>query len=63
MNNNIDEIKNKVLEILKEESAKFKTFKVITKRADKNFEVKSMDFNNIIGGLGVKKYTFKSRCS
>ncbi|NLM63421.1 MAG: tRNA 4-thiouridine(8) synthase ThiI, partial [Mollicutes bacterium] len=59
VNNNIDEIKNKVLEILKEESAKFKTFKVITKRADKNFEVKSMDFNNIIGGLVLKNTHLK----
>ena len=48
VNTNTDDIKNKVLEILKDE--KFKTFKVVTKRRDKNFEIPSMEFNNIIGG-------------
>lgn len=52
VNTNTEEIKESVLEILKNE--KFKTFKVETKRADKNFEIKSMDFNNIIGSLVLK---------
>lgn len=46
---NINNIKNNVLEIAKELS--FNTFKVETKRSDKNFPIKSMEFNNIIGGL------------
>ena len=49
---NIDNIKNNVLEIAKELS--FNTFKVETKRSDKNFPIKSMEFNNIIGGLLLK---------
>lgn len=48
VNTNIDDIKAKVLELLKKEN--FKTFKINTKRADKSFEIHSMDFNNMIGG-------------
>ena len=48
VNTNVDDIKNKVLELLKKEN--FNTFKINTKRADKSFEIHSMDFNNIIGG-------------
>ena len=50
--NNIDTIKNNVLEIVK--SINFKTFKVETKRSNKNFPVPSMEFNNVIGGLILK---------
>ena len=50
--NNVDKIKNEVLEIASK--MEFKTFKVETKRSDKNFPIKSMDFNNIIGGLLLK---------
>lgn len=50
--NNIDTIKNTVLEIAS--NINFKTFKVETKRSNKNFEIKSMDFNNVIGGLILK---------
>ena len=57
VNNNTDEIKEKVLEVLKNENNK--TFKVITKRADKNFEIHSMDFNNIIGGHVLKNTNLK----
>ena len=57
VNNNTDEIKEKILEILKNENNK--TFKVITKRADKNFEIHSMDFNNIIGGHVLKNTNLK----
>ena len=52
VNNNVDDIKNKVLELVAKE--KFKTFKVETKRALKSFEIPSMDFNRIIGGLILK---------
>lgn len=57
VNTNIDAIKNGVLEVLKNEN--FKTFKVETKRANKNFEIKSMEFNNIIGGLVLKNFDCK----
>lgn len=57
VNTNIENIKNGVLEVLKNEN--FKTFKVETKRANKNFEIKSMDFNNIIGGLVLKNFDCK----
>ena len=57
VNNNIDEIKEKVKELLSKES--FKTFKVYTKRADKSFEIHSMDFNNIMGGFILKNFDCK----
>lgn len=50
--NNIDSIKNTALEIAK--NVIFKTFKVETKRSNKNFPIESMEFNNIIGGLILK---------
>lgn len=54
VNNNVDDIKNKILELLKDES--FKTFKVETKRALKSFEIHSQDFNRIIGTLILKNF-------
>ena len=57
VNTNTEEIKEQVLEILKNTS--FKTFKVETKRADKSFPIKSMDFNNVIGGLVLKNFDCK----
>jgi thiamine biosynthesis protein ThiI len=57
VNTNEDEIKNKVIEILKEKE--FKTFKITTKRSDKSFEHTSMEFNNIIGGLVLKNFNCK----
>ena len=57
VNTNEDEIKNKVLEILK--NKQFKTFKVSTKRSDKTFEHTSMEFNNIIGGQVLKNFECK----
>ena len=50
--NNIDNIKDNVLEIVKD--INFKTFKVETKRSNKMFQYQSMEFNNIIGGLILK---------
>lgn len=49
VNTNVEDIKVKVLELLKE--IDFKTFKVETKRTLKTFEIHSMDFNNLIGSL------------
>ena len=57
VNSNVEEIKNKVLEMMKEKE--FNTFKVNTKRADKSFEIHSMDFNNIIGGHILKNINCK----
>lgn len=57
VNTNEDDIKNKVLEILK--NKQFKTFKVSTKRSDKTFKYTSMEFNNIIGGLVLKNFECK----
>lgn len=50
--NNIDNIKNSVLEIAR--GINFKTFKVETKRSNKNFPIASPEFNNVIGGLLLK---------
>ena len=50
--NNIENIKNIVLNTAKE--IKFETFKVETKRSNKNFPYTSMEFNNIIGGHILK---------
>lgn len=52
VDNNIDSIKNNVIDIVKNIS--FKTFKVETKRSDKRFPIPSMEFNNLIGGLILK---------
>lgn len=57
VDNNTNDIKNKVLEILQKE--KFDTFKAETKRANKNFEIHSMEFNNIIGDLVLKNFECK----
>ena len=57
VNTNVEDIKDKVLELLKKES--FNTFKINTKRADKSFEIHSMDFNNIIGGHILKNIPCK----
>ena len=53
---NIESIKNKVLEKI---NNNYRTFKVNTKRADKNFEIHSMEFNNIIGGFVLKNTNLK----
>ena len=57
VNTNEDDIKNKVLEVLKDKQ--FKTFKVSTKRSDKKFPHTSIEFNNIIGGLVLKNFECK----
>lgn len=50
-------IKDKCLELLKDTDKL--TFKVITRRADKNFEIHSMDFNNVIGGHILRNTNLK----
>lgn len=57
VDNNIETIKNTVLNLVKNED--FKTFKVDTKRALKSFEVHSMDFNNIVGSVILKNMNVK----
>lgn len=52
VNTNVDTIKTKVIEIMKDNS--FKTFKVETKRSDPSFEVHSQDMNHILGSLILK---------
>ena len=54
---NIDVILDKSLEIIKKE--KGNTFKVFTKRADKNFEIHSMDMNNKIATKILKNTDLK----
>ena len=56
VNTNTEDIKSKVLELINDS---YKTFKVNTKRANKNFEIHSMDFNNIIGGHVLKNSNLK----
>lgn len=57
VNTNKEEIEKAILELLPNQS--FKTFKVDTKRADKRFPIKSMDFNNVIGSLVLKNFDCK----
>lgn len=52
---NTEKIKETALAIAKD--IDFKTFKVETKRSDKNFPIPSMEFNNIIGSLILKNKT------
>jgi len=49
---NIDIIKESILDIVSK--IEFNTFKVETDRADKSFEINSMDFSRQIGGLILK---------
>ena len=50
--NSIDNIKKTILKIAN--NTNFNTFKVETKRSNKNFPINSIEFNNIIGGLILK---------
>ena len=49
-------IKEKALELLKDKEG---TFKVETNRADKNYPIPSMEFNNIMGGYILKNTNLK----
>lgn len=48
----IEKIKNNTLSLINDK--KFNTFKVITKRSDKNYPINSMEINNVIGGFLLK---------
>lgn len=52
VNNNIEEIGNKVLEVLKDKQ--FQTFKIETKRSYKQFEFKSLEVSSKIGAIVLK---------
>ena len=47
--NDFEEIKSSLIELIKDKS--FKTFKVDTKRSDKNYPIKSMDMSRMLGGV------------
>ena len=57
VNINIDEIKDTILNLLKNRN--FKTFKVVTKRSDKSFPISSMEFSSKIGGIILKNIESK----
>lgn len=57
VNTNVEDIKKYTLDLMKKNS--FKTFKVNTKRADKSFEIHSMDFNKIIATNILKNMDVK----
>ncbi len=56
VNNNFEDVLQKSLSIMDKNG---KTFKVITKRADKSFEISSMDYSRKIGGLILKNSNYK----
>ncbi len=57
VDNNIEEIESTVLNLIN--NVEGSTFKVDTKRADKDFPIHSMEFNNKIGGLVLKNTSLK----
>lgn len=57
VDNNIDSIKETILEILKDKD--FKTFKINAKRADKTFPIHTMELNNLFGGFVLKNINCK----
>ena len=56
VNNTIKDVLDKSLEIMDKNQ---KTFKVITKRSDKNYPIHSMDYSKQLGGLILKNSKFK----
>ena len=52
VDSNDEDIQNKVLEVVKNEE--FSTFKIETKRSNKNFPIHSQDYNRVLGGLLLK---------
>jgi len=54
VNTNMEEIKESLVNALK--NVDFKTFKVETKRADKNFPTSSMECSRIFGGVVLKNF-------
>ena len=53
---NKESIENALKEILDNMDIKNKTFKVITNRVDKSFEIKSPEFSQMMGGFILKNY-------
>ena len=56
VNNNLEDVLNKALEIMDKTK---QTFKVVTKRADKNYPIHSMEYSKKLGGLILKNSNFK----
>jgi thiamine biosynthesis protein ThiI len=52
LDNEVELLKSELLSVIK--TYNFSTFKVITKRSNKNFPIHSQDFNHVIGGLILK---------
>lgn len=59
-NKNLDSIENAIKEILDDMDLKNKTFKVITNRVDKSFDIKSPELSQIMGGYILKNYAQKN---
>ena len=57
VNNNIEEIYSKALELMQKE--KFSTFKVETKRSNKDFPISSLEFSSKVGAVILKNITCK----
>lgn len=57
---NKESIENALKEILDNMDIKNKTFKVITNRVDKSFEIKSPEFSQMMGGFILKNYAKKN---
>lgn len=57
VDNNIDSMKETILEILKEKD--FKTFKINAKRADKTFPIHTMELNHLFGGFVLQNIDCK----
>lgn len=56
----IESIEDALKEILDNMDIKNKSFKVITNRVDKSFEIKSPDFSQMMGGFILKNYAKKN---
>lgn len=58
VNKEIDEMEEGVLEIIREtmKERQVNTFKVVTKRIDKRFPIKSPEFNNKMGGFILRNF-------
>ena len=57
VNNNIEDIQNKVVEILKNKN--FNSFKIETKRSNKKFSLNSLEVSSKIGGFVLKNISCK----
>ena len=57
---NIESINTALKEILDDMDLKNKTFKVITNRVDKSFDIKSPEFSQMMGGYILKNYAQKN---